>query len=619
MINLDSLSRRREDVHIGLDFGTSHTVAAVRADGQKHLVELLPEVASGKYDGLSLHISENWLHVQAPYDDLGLKALGLWRPTYTDESEPETAGLLPSELLTIEPLASRSSDDPAQWQPGRDCVIPLMNMQRRDLADHVLSDFKWEASDPAFRDKEEALREVYLGMAVELVMADVVWRRLRALPERVDFTFTYPLRDTAEQVQRYQRTLQRVIESGSRSLGCRLGLTDGIGIYNESSAAKGGTHVFGEVCLVGDLGGGTLDLFISANDGPGVHFEEVADSAKLGGNELLRKMAEHPDRFLPRNSGWAGRTEAVQTQLRAWMRSKGAARLLGSGNREAEHHDGLNVNGFSRPAAKAARALIDRYFRLVVEYMARSLVAYLVRHWYPGVLKNRPKDDHQRLSVKVQLLGNGWRLWHEAKQYNEIEQRVAADIQARAAELWRGLAGDHDAWRDTADRWRERGKWNDDAGDDDAGPVIDPPACSSEEKSQANPKAAPILNAVGEAQRPDEIRCYSHALVELALLAGQREAKDGGPAAIRWFDRLPVRTGGEGVEVEFHDIRPPFLLSHPEASQRRELPDLEPALKLRINRGLKEQGIVTGIHFMAPIAPLVWEAAFESKRFVEDE
>ena len=632
VINLESLPRRRDDVKVGLDFGTSHTVASVRADGKKHLVELPPELASRMAGGLTLHVSENWSHVNDPKE--GVKALGVWLPTYTDEPvSKETAGLLPSELLTIRPLKSLSGDDPSRWRPGRDCVIPFMNMQRRDLADHLLSDFKWEASFPAFREREPALREVYLGMAIELIMADVVWRRLRALPERVGFTFTYPLRDSSEQVQSYERTLRQVTESGARSLGCELGLTDDVGIYDESSAAKGGTRVFGEVCLVGDLGGGTLDLFISAYGGPGVDFEEVADSAKLGGNELLRTMAEHPDLFLPQGSGWADRPGDVQTRLRAWMRSKGSARLFGDGAGKAERHAGLNVTGFARSsAANAPRALIERYFQLIVEYMARSLVAYLVRHWYPRVLENRP-GDHDKLRVLVQLRGNGWRLWHGTEKYDEIERKIAEGIQARAEELWRERAGDRDPWRDVGDPWRKQGLWNDAAGDDGtagdgaavgdsvARPPVGPPACSSEGSHDENPKAAPILRVVGQAQRHDEIRCYSHALVELALLAGQGSTQGRGrePATIRWFDRLPVRTGGKGVQVEFHDIRPPFLLSHPEARVRRELPDLEPRLKREINDELKEQGIVSGVEFKAPIAALVWEAAFGSSRFVKGE
>ena len=156
VINLDSLPRRRNEVKVGIDFGTSHTVAAVQADGGKHLVELAPELDAARRDALTLHVSENWSHVTD--GDLGLKKLGVWLPTYTDDLPPkERQGLLPSELLTIEPLASLGGDDLSQWLPGRDCVIPSMDMQRSDLAAHLLSDFKWKVSAPAFREREPVL------------------------------------------------------------------------------------------------------------------------------------------------------------------------------------------------------------------------------------------------------------------------------------------------------------------------------------------------------------------------------------------------------------------------------------------------------------------------------
>ena len=616
IVRLEPLGRRRGDVNVGIDFGTSHTVAAVQADSRKDLVELPAELAPARRGPLTLHISENWSHVAGADGKPGLKALGEWLPTYTDEVAPkEMQGLLPSELLTIAPLATLSADDPARWQPGRDCVIPFMDMQRSDLADHLLSDFKWQASSEAFRGREPVLREVFLGMAIELVMADVVWRRLEGLPARVDFTFTYPLRDSSGHVQNYQRTLRRALESVERSLGCAFGLTDDIGIFNESSAAKGGTEVFGEVCLVGDLGGGTLDLFISANGNPFIDFQEVADSAKLGGNELLRTMADYAGRFVP--PGWALHTDDIQTQLRAWMRSKGSARFLGDG--EPERHRGLDVAGFSEPgAANAARALIERYFRLVVEYMARSLVAYLVRHWYPRVLQQRP-NDHDRLRVHAQLRGNGWRLWPGT--YGEIERRVARHLEVRVGELWRDRAGDRDAWRGLDDLWRKHNLWNETAGEGGNGPTVGPPACTPEESPGENPKAAPICRVVGQALPHEQIRgrAHSYALVQLEVMTQRPPTGESDQPRIRWFDPLPAPIGEDEAKVEFRRVEPPFPLSLADATggARRELDDLEPDLKKKINQDLDKLGVRSEARFGAPIAPLVWEQAFKSKRFVE--
>ena len=262
--------------------------------------------------------------------------------------------------------------------------------------------------------------------------------------------------------------------------------------------------------------------------------------------------------------------------------------------------------------------MIERYFRLIVEYMARSLVAYLVRHWYTRVLENNP-GDHEKLRVLVQLRGNGWRLWPDATSYAAIERKVAGDVAARAAELWRDRAGDRDAWRGLDDLWRTHGLWTEVESGGSAGPDVAAPACLPERLRDTNPKAAPILRVVGHAQRHEDIRAYSHALIQLNILTERTPTVKSTDQKIRWFDRLPVRTGGRGVKVEFRSIEPPFSLSHPDAAvgTRHELEDLEPDLKRDINEAIKELGIISEVDFKAPIAPLVWENAFKSDRFLK--
>lgn len=596
VIQLDSLARRDGNVKVGIDFGTSHTIASVQADGEKHLVELAPELGSPE-DALTLHVSEDLSHVNDK--DEGLLKGSTWLPTYVRDTLSRATGLLPSELLTIQTLESLTGSDVAQWLPGRDCVIPCTGIGRRDLADHQLSDFKWDCSYHAFRGSEPVLREIYLGMVTELVMADVCWRQLRALPERkVDFTFTYPLRTQTEQVKSFEKTLRRVMASGTRSCGIELGLTNQVGIYNESSAAKGGTNNFGEVCLVADLGGGTLDILISANAAPGVEFEEVADSAKLGGNELLRVLAKDSNRFLPKNAGWGNNPREIETKLRAWMRTHGSSSLFGLTADGTVLHEGFNVRGFEKPAdANQARAFISRYFGLLTEYLARSLVAFLTRHWYGRVRQSG--HDPGALRVLVELRGNGWRLRYDADDYRRLEASLAKDIERRTKTLW-----------EQADLWRETGIAQAGA-----------PACNEGGSGTVDPKAAPILAAVGKSLEHDRIRSQTHsyALVDLHLLHARQAA--GQPDRIRWYDRLPFRHRGgvNDLQVEFRGIEPPIPLSHPEAARAKNLADLETRLKRHVNENLRDLGTKgSGVDYWAPIAPLVWEAAFRSQEILRD-
>ena len=616
LINLKPLTRQNSNIALGIDFGTSHTVASVEVDGTKSLVELTPELANSEDRRLTLHVSEDWSHVEDRNGGNGLRWRAGWLPTYSGDAPPEFEGVLPSELLTNLPLHALVPDEASKWQPGRDYVIPYMNMQREDLAHHLLSDFKWDASAPSFRGQEAMLREIYLGMVIELVMADVVWRQIEGIPRRADFTFTYPLRTSTEQLESFQRSLQQVMDSGTRSLGIELRLVNDVGIFDESSAAKGGTRVFGEVCLVGDLGGGTLDLLISANNPPGFSFEEVADSARIGGNELLRTMAQRSDHYLPQE--WSeGPPLTVETQLRAWMRSKGMQRLLGDSGGKAEYHDGLNLRGFERAdEAKPARELIERYFRLIVEYMARNLVAFLACHWYPKVLENCP-ENYDKLKVLIRLRGNGWRLWFGDERYSEIQKKIARDVEARVRELWSDRGAQRNPWRESEYLWQQHNLLIPSLRGEIAAPGVGAPTCSPDGLDDSNPKAAPILRVVGKAQRRKDILSYWHSLVELVLLTDKRAQAGNLPSNIRWFDRLPVKTGGSTTKVEFHRVEPPLLLSHPEAVPRQEIADLEQELKRQINENLEEQGVTTEINFEARIAAFVWEAVFRSNVFLE--
>ncbi len=591
VIRLEALSRRDMEVNVGVDFGTPHTVASVEVHGEKSLVKLSPEQGSA-VDDLVLHISENWSHVIN--NDDGLKKRSLWLPTYFPETSQSTEGLLPSELLTIQRLAQLKATDVALWQPGLDCVIPVMNMQRQDLADHLLADFKWNVSLPAFRGSEPKLREIYLGMVTELVMAEVIWRRLEAFPGgKVNFTFTYPLRTSNSQVQDFERMLNRVLKGSSQSLGMQLGLTNSVGMYNESLAAKGGTRRFGEVCLVGDLGGGTLDLFISANKGPGIDFKEVADSARIGGNQLLRVIAQHPDHLLPKqHKGWSGKPGEIETKLRAWIRSYGSQRLFGAEADGEDRHPGLGLSGFEKPAdANLARALINRYFRLIAEYMSRSLVAFLARHWYPEVLRTGQALDV--LQVIVQLRGNGWRLWHDKGNYQKIERTITQIIELRAKSLWK----DGDLWRD-------------------ARPELSAHTCTPGGSSESDSKRAPIMEAVGKALAHSDVDTYSHALTKLHLIRGRDSAALGKPAVIRWFDQMPFNAGGgTDLQVEFRNVEPPIPLNPPDDTVAKYLDDLEAHLKKEINAELQENAAWNESNFRAPVAALVWEASFKSQRF----
>ena len=569
---------------LGVDFGTSHTVAALRSDDdtEGRPVGLSPQLAKQTESRLSLHVSENRKHCD---DDLLPRAT--WFPTYVNELPAEARSLLPSELLTRRPLAELAADRIDDWKPGQDCFIPPMNLggYRNELARHIVSDFKWDSSYKAFRNREDALREIYLGMVLEQVLADV-GEREQGLPLRVDVTFTYPLRSTPEEVKQYRLVAQRVLESCTESTGVALGLMDGIGLYDESRAARGGTKRAGEVSVVADLGGGTLDLFISAQDVPGADFREVADSVRLGANLLLRKLAATPERFLPSAGEWSfDDVEECEKQLRAWMRARGSNALFGVGQRGSVAQ-ALNLRGFEHSAgAQEARALITRYFRLLVDYVARYVVAYLGTHWHEQAGKFQ-----DRLNIWLQLRGNGWRLWHDSASYEETQDWVRSQLRTRVTELWDELdSAQFNA--PSASRWQE--------------------ATGQPE----NPKLAPICRAAGEALSDEAARRTRrrHVLVDLDLLGASAPGR-----RVRWFESQPFDVGSDSTRMELGRIEPPIRLSGA-ADEPVVLDDLATAPKRRVNTKLEKRSDRNESDFEADVAAWVWEEAFESAELLDEE
>ena len=218
--------------------------------------------------------------------------------------------------------------------------------------------------------------------------------------------------------------------------------------------------------------------------------------------------------------------------------------------------------------------------------MARSLVAFLARHWY----RQAPAQHHDKLQVLVQLRGNGWRLWHDAGQYKQIEKEIGGWIEDRARVLW----CDPNLWDDPTVPKLPDGNW------------------SARNTGNANPKTAPILAAVGEAESPEDAeRFYSHTLVQLDLL-------DAGSslASVPWFSRNRFNTGGQTTQVELNAVEPALPLSH--HNTEASIDDFDDELKRAVNRKLRDEGSSPNeVEFRVPVAPIVWEAAFKSKQFLE--
>ena len=584
LIQLDRLNDSPARMQIGIDFGTSHTTAAVQlGDRTKESVDLSPELSrdTGESPALSVHVSENMRHVRDPGGALNQ---GTWFPRYVEETVGDLGGLWPSEILTLEEVASVRRREPAilDWQPVRDYVIPPAGVLRKDLAKHIIANFKWNISNE-FQGRESDLRRIYLDRIVEQTLAEVFVRHGRPSgDDEVQFTFTYPLRTATRDVKEYEETLRGVLEDGSRSLGCRLNLHADVGLFDESHATRVGTNRFGDVTMVGDLGGGTLDLIISAQEGSGLTFKDTADSAKLGGNVLLKMIADR-EGALPH--GWGADPGTRLTQLAAWVRAKGLPALFGVEEARIGECAELGVRGFDDSVGPSeGREIIGRYFFLVGEFMARSLTAYLARLWLPKVTDK----DQDSLRIRVYLRGNGWKLWHEDQGYDHIGRTIQNRVRTTVGRLWRTIDGAPASPGD--ERWRNE----------------------HHDAVQADrAKTDVVKHVVNRSERPESVRerWFSHTLVELSKVD-----ENGARNPVNWFERVPFLAGGQGTNIEFAKIRPKLLLSGPTATRGVEVSGLPVNLTGRINANLQNKGEWVGDaqeHYQAPIAAWVWEAVLE--------
>lgn len=585
------LERRNESAtgaRVAVDFGTSHSALAwsstdggpsepllLGPDLQHRHVDDATTTVSGqevpsRSFGLTLHVVES--HKVMREVVLGQ---GIWFPTYAAGGN----GWLTSELM----LTGRKSElisRAEQWTPAIDFQIaPFLaggsevgGSARR--SEHLITDFKWQASEKDLQGRESLLRRHYLALLLEMGTAALVDQR-QARPKDIDMTCMWSLRSDEAQVQAYEEDCREIARRVSTATGTDIELK---GLYNESEAARV-TPGDGRLVLVADLGGGTLDIFLSVDDRHESRHRKVVDSVRLGGNVLLDRLAAGADRYLPANSAWS--SEVASTSLRSWMRVLGADRLYGMAEGEFRIQS-LDLVGYrpgdpdDKARRESARKLVYRYFRLISEYLARYLAAYTLDG---GLL-----DDQGRVrlgEIILQLRGNGWRLHPRSgsgdRHLEGVAEEMRADIERRLIEL------------------------------------LERPELGLAETTpfhQAEPKFEPVKQAVGkqETWRLTLRNSESHTLVDLA--------RAGAGDDIPWTSRVPLDTEGR-TDLELPDaaIRPPIPLTEPGASVADAVGgDLPPDVTNRINVRLTE-GSVDRNAYTVRVPRFVWEELFGCGRF----
>ena len=334
-----------------------------------------------------------------------------------------------------------------------------------------------------------------------------------------------------------------------------------------------------------DLGPKNLDVFIGAVDGRGISFSTVSDGARLGSDLLLRKIAEQPQGMLPADGNWGCDPEEIESKLHAWMRSEGSPRLFGTDACGRPELRLWGLRGFQHAASGAlARKLLSRYFRFLVEFISRQLVADLVVEWFPRVRE----ADYESISTSIQLRGEGWKLRYQDEDAAQGASAIRDMIRQRSEELWTTVRPNPYPFLGEDGHWANANYYS-----------------QSEMTTNAVGKAMSFKEAKG--------RCHRCPLIDLEGIQ-----PDGSRFEINWFDRLPISAGGSS-HIHLKDLSPPIVLSSPYQDELVKIGELEAWWLGRINSALRDEGVgpMAG-SYQAPIAAIVWEAIFESPHFWPD-
>ncbi len=432
---------------LGLDFGTSNTVVAMRfPDGTRRTVQ--PEKGRARAS-TTFQVIDGGAHTI--FRGIDLWPGGTWSGPYND--------LLPSELAATRrwvDIGARGAQEISNLKFGEELGIPLRGGHSKVSSENVVNEFKWKRSvardKPAVGDTDKvvALQSRFLEGAVLMTLAARLAEEDIA-PRTVNVQYSYPLAFDTEDFE----SLRHATEQASHKLEA---LTGAQVIFNRSELDEAQAAVAQEAAdkmfrVYLDLGGGSFEILIEDTwarrnefGHTGMNPHVFSTSIFFGGSTYLRSLVGNNE--TERQGTCLMPDVASYAQLAALVRTMASGRqLVTSRNVIQEARE--------QKAVRRARA----YFGYIVELIARVLAGMCLEHgrthdgridltknrlftrvetptrrWILGTLKGPASE--RRVEFELVLLGNGWGFGEIVLDgMATVEQMMAERVRKRLMDL----------------------------------------------------------------------------------------------------------------------------------------------------------------------------------------
>ncbi|HSE67080.1 MAG TPA: hypothetical protein VLB12_08845, partial [Gemmatimonadales bacterium] len=333
-------------VKVGVDFGTTHSLLAfyplARGGGVGVNPETLRPAELVQYVG--------WLAAAASTS--ADEATGDFLPPRNYRQEAEDAHLIPSSLWLV---PGREARHVIRWDSREPCP-----------GASAKSGFKWDPPGGSLAgERRTYLRELLLLALPPILARAAPGQQVSAL----NFGFAFPLAFDHGSRSNFLRLLEEL----GTELKTLTGITSTFVHMSESAACMSAFGIFehGDVFVVADMGGGTLDLALFTADYQGKTKHYQIGSLRFAGEDGVQALAA--------KKGSRNPDDRVVWDLRDQI-ARGQARSL-------YQHD------------RDARQVASRLVVYAFEFIRTMAVAHR---------KNHPEQADRK--IRIVLVGNGWRL-----------------------------------------------------------------------------------------------------------------------------------------------------------------------------------------------------------------